>query len=107
MLCVSWKSRMAMALGLRGPVGVVEHSHHSGLGGRHPEFIEPGEEYDGEDVLRESTRGYLEEAKSTLTRLHEDLQVYTGPFELPDPDEDVRATVARIVEQEVRNVSAG
>jgi len=65
------------------------------------------EAFDGEDVLRESTRGYLEEAKGTLARLHEDLQAYTGPFELPDPDEEVRATVARIVEQEVRNVAAG
>jgi len=65
------------------------------------------EAFDGEDVLRDSTRGYLEEAKGTLAGLREDLQAYTGPFELPDPDDEVRATVARIVEQEVRNVSAG
>jgi hypothetical protein len=32
------------------------------------------------------------------------VQKYTGPFELPEPDEELRATIEKIVEHEVRNV---
>lgn len=62
------------------------------------------EEFDGEDVLHEHGRETLEEAKSVLVDLHQRLQEYTGPFELPEPDADVRAIVGRIVEKEVKHL---
>ncbi len=62
------------------------------------------EAFDGEDVLHERMRGYLDEAKTTLIDLHEQVQTYTGPFELPEPDDELRAMVERIVEREAGNV---
>ncbi len=62
------------------------------------------EEYDGEDVLHERMRGCLEDAKATLVDVHKDLQAYTGPFDLPEPDEDLRSTIQRIVDREVQHV---
>ncbi len=63
------------------------------------------EEFGGEDVLREQTRAHLEEAKASLLQLHRDLQEYTGPFELPEPDEDLRSIAQRIVDNEVKHVT--
>jgi hypothetical protein len=62
------------------------------------------EEFDGEDVLNARVRGHLDETKATLIDLREQLQEYTGPFELPEPDEDTRAIVQRIVDNEVKHV---
>jgi hypothetical protein len=62
------------------------------------------EEFDGEDVLQARVREPLDETKATLVELHEQLQEYTGPFELPEPDEDMRATIRRIVDNEVKHV---
>ncbi len=62
------------------------------------------EAYDGEDVLHERVRGYLDEAKTTLIEVHKELQTYTGPFELPETDDDLRATIERIVDNEVKHV---
>ena len=62
------------------------------------------EEYDGEDVLMARVRSHLDVAKAMLVELHGQLQEYTGPFELPEPDEDVRAIVQRIVDNEVKHV---
>ena len=62
------------------------------------------EEYGGEDVLHARVRGNLDEAKAMLVDLHEQLQEYTGPFDLPDPDEETRAIVQRIVDNEVKHV---
>lgn len=31
-------------------------------------------------------------------------QKYTGPFDLPEPDDELRATIEKIVEHEVNNV---
>jgi hypothetical protein len=62
------------------------------------------EEFDGEDVLRLRVRGHLDETKAMLIDLHEQLEEYTGPFELPDPDEDIRAIVQKIVDNEVKHV---
>lgn len=39
-----------------------------------------------------------------LVDLHEQLQEYTGPSELPEPDEDLRTIVQRIVDNEVKHV---
>jgi hypothetical protein len=39
-----------------------------------------------------------------LLELHGELQQYTGPFELPEPDEDIRAIVQKIVDNEVKHV---
>jgi hypothetical protein len=62
------------------------------------------EEFDGEDVLHSRVRGNLDETKAMLIDLHEQLQEYTGPFELPEPDEEIRAIVQRIVDNEVKHV---
>ena len=62
------------------------------------------EEYAGEDVLHTRVRGHLDETKAMLVDLHEQLQEYTGPFELPEPDEETRATIQRIVDNEVKHV---
>jgi hypothetical protein len=62
------------------------------------------EDCDGEDVLHPRVRTHLDQAKATLIELHEKLQTYTGPFDLPEPDEELRATIEKIVEHEVRNV---
>lgn len=62
------------------------------------------EEYAGEDVLHARVRGNLDEAKAMLLELHEELQEYTGPFDLPEPDEELRATIQRIVDNEVKHV---
>lgn len=55
-------------------------------------------------MLHARVRGNLDEAKAMLIDLHEQLQEYTGPFELPDPDDEVRAIVQRIVDNEVKHV---
>jgi len=62
------------------------------------------EEFGGEDVLHPRVRGYFDEAKATLAELHGQVQKYTGPFDLPDPDEDVRNAIQRIVDNEVKHV---
>jgi hypothetical protein len=60
--------------------------------------------YGGEDVLHARVRVNLNEAKARLLELHGDLQEYTGPFDLPDPDEETRAIVQRIVDNDVNHV---
>jgi hypothetical protein len=62
------------------------------------------EEFDGEDVLYERARQHLDDTKAMLVDLHKELEEYTGPFELPEPDEEVRATIQRIVDNEVKHV---
>ncbi len=62
------------------------------------------EEFEGEDVLHPRVRAHFDEAKAMLVELHEKLQKYTGPFELPEPDEELRAIVQHIVDNEVRHV---
>jgi hypothetical protein len=62
------------------------------------------EEFDGEDVLQADVRERLDETRTMLIELHEQLQEYTGPFELPEPDDDMRATIQRIVDNEVKHV---
>jgi hypothetical protein len=62
------------------------------------------EEYGGEDVLHARVRGHLDEAKAMLLALHGELQEYTGPFDLPDPDEEIRSIVQRIVDNDVKHV---
>jgi hypothetical protein len=62
------------------------------------------EEFDGEDVLHARVRGQLDDTKAMLVELHEQLQEYTGPFELPEPDEDIRDIVQKIVDNEVKHV---
>ena len=62
------------------------------------------EEFDGEDVLRPGFRAGFDEAKAMLVELHAEVQEYTGPFELPEPDDDLRTLVQRIVDNEVQHV---
>ena len=62
------------------------------------------EAFDGEDVLNPRVRANFDAAKATLIDLHEKLQAYTGPFELPEPDDELRALVGKIVRRETANV---
>ena len=62
------------------------------------------EDFDGEDPLLERMREQVDEAKSILVELHGQVQKYTGPFELPDPDEELRAMVQTIVDNEVKHL---
>ena len=62
------------------------------------------EEFGGEDVLHPRVRAHFDEAKAMLVELHEKLQKYTGPFELPEPDDETRAAIQHIVDSEVRHV---
>jgi hypothetical protein len=41
----------------------------------------------------------VDESRATLVEVHEGLQKYNGPFELPEPDEEIRATIQRIVDK--------
>lgn len=62
------------------------------------------EAFDGEDVLHPHVRKPFDKAKAMLLKLHEHVQKYTGPLELPDPDEELRATIAKIIERAASNV---
>jgi hypothetical protein len=62
------------------------------------------EDFDGEHVLQARLRERLDETKVMLIDLHKELEEYTGPFDLPDPDEEVRSTIQRIVDNEVKHV---
>jgi hypothetical protein len=62
------------------------------------------EAFDGEDPLHPRVRAHFDEAKATLAELHGRAQKYTGPFELLEPDEELRARVQHIVDEEVRHV---
>jgi len=62
------------------------------------------EAFGGEDVMHPRTRAPFDEAKAELVELHEKLQKYTGPFELPEPDEELRSMVQHIVDNEVHHV---
>lgn len=61
-------------------------------------------EFGGEDVLHSQLRENFDEAKVGLIELHAQVQEYTGPFDLPQPDEDVRAIAQRIVDNEVKHL---
>ena len=62
------------------------------------------EAFGGGDVLHPRPRQQLDQAKSRLVDLHEKVQEYTGPFDLPEPDDDVRGALQKAVDREVRNV---
>ena len=62
------------------------------------------EEFGGEDVLHAPVRRHLDETKAMLCDLQEQLQEYTGPLEMPEPDDERRATVQKIVDSEVAHV---
>jgi hypothetical protein len=59
------------------------------------------EAFDGEDAVHPRVRAHFNEAKATLADLHGRVQKYTGPFELPEPDDELRSTVQHIVDNEV------
>jgi hypothetical protein len=65
---------------------------------------EMSDEFAGEDVLHPTVRVRFDEAKALLTELHEKVQEYTGPFDLPEPDDDLMQSVERIVEREIAHV---
>ena len=58
------------------------------------------EAFDGEDVLHPHVREQFDDAKRMLLDLHERLPKFTGPFELPEPEDDLQAMVSKIVERE-------
>jgi len=45
-------------------------------------------EFDGEDPARPQERRAITEGKGRLKELHEEVQDYVGPFDLPGPDEE-------------------
>lgn len=62
------------------------------------------EDFGGEDPLHERVRANFDEAKSMLVDLHKRVPKYTGPFDLPDPDDELRAMVQQIVDNEVKHL---
>jgi hypothetical protein len=89
-----------VAVSLRS--GICENWRELGAIERRLDAI--GEEFDGEDVLHPSVRERLDDARAMLTDLHERVQKYTGPFDLPEPDDELSALIERLVEREVRHV---
>lgn len=63
------------------------------------------DDFDGEDVLHPRVRANINEAKTALNTLHGDVREYAGPFELPEPDDELRATIQRVVDNEVRHLA--
>lgn len=60
------------------------------------------EEFGGEDVLLPDVREVFNDAKAALLGLHERIQRFSGPFELPDePDTEMLAFIKRMVDREV------
>jgi hypothetical protein len=62
------------------------------------------DELDGEDPLHPRVRRNMDGARDRLLDVHKSLQKYTGPFELPEPDTEIRDKITRIVEREARVV---
>jgi hypothetical protein len=56
-------------------------------------------EFDGEDVLKPDIRERLGSSLASLRELRERVQQYTGPFELAEPDDELRAMVGRIADR--------
>jgi hypothetical protein len=48
-------------------------------------------------MLKPDIRERLESSLVSLRDLHERVQRYTGPFDLPEPEDEVRRMVERIV----------
>ena len=94
---------MARALAERIRSGVQAHWQELRAVEEQVESI--SEEFGGEDALHAQVRAAFEEAKADLVELQGKLQKYTGPFELPEPDDDLRAAIQHIVDSEVRHVS--
>jgi hypothetical protein len=62
------------------------------------------DEFGGEDVLHPTVRVRFDEAKVLLTELHDKVAEYTGPFDMPEPDEELMELVERIADREMRHV---
>lgn len=64
---------------------------------------EIAEEFDGEDPARPRERQVLTQGKNELKELHEQVQEYVGPFDLPGPDEEeteqMREAIRRAAER--------
>jgi hypothetical protein len=56
-------------------------------------------EFDGEDPIREDTREMIEFSKARCVRVHEAIQDYVVPFDLPEPDEDEISLVRTLIEK--------
>ena len=61
--------------------------------------VEAAEEFDGEDPAVPEMRHVLDHSREKLESLHEDVQKYTGPFELPSPTEDELSMVRETAER--------
>ena len=61
--------------------------------------VEAAEEFDGEDPAVPEMRQVLDHCKEKLTDLHEEVQKFTGPFELPPPTEDELSMVRETAER--------
>lgn len=63
-------------------------------------LVEAAEEFDGEDPLLPVARSVLDGIREELSDLHEQVRPHVGPFELPEPDEEVLARVRSLVQPE-------
>ena len=62
-------------------------------------MAEAAEEFDDEDPAVPEMRQVLDNCKEKLVDLHEDVQKFTGPFELPSPTEDELSMVRETAER--------
>jgi hypothetical protein len=64
---------------------------------------EVAEKFDGEDPARPQDRQAITEGKQELKELHEQVQQYAGPFELPDPGEEEIGMLREAVQRAAEN----
>ncbi len=94
---------MARILAVRVRSGIQENWRELRAVEEHLDAL--SEAYGGEDVLHARVRAPFDEAKAELVELHGRVQKYTGPFELPEPDDELRGIIQHIVDNEVRHLS--
>jgi hypothetical protein len=63
-------------------------------------LAEAAKGFDGEEPLLPAARSVLDGIREELSGLHEQVKPYVGPFELPDPDEEVLARMRSLVQPE-------
>ena len=72
------------------------------LGAVEPVVGEVAVEFDGDDPALPVLRQVLDHSREKLEELHGETERFTGPFELPEPDEEDVAFVREIAERQPR-----
>jgi hypothetical protein len=75
-----------------GVPGVWSHLHAADL-----VIAEVAPEFDGEDPARPELRHILDHGLERLRDFKEQAEMYVGPFELPEPEEELLAKMRRLV----------